>query len=284
MVFLKETIGPDMQRWLVEDGLGQSVSYWEKLPQTPSRCQLKIKSPLTIAGLPWFISIFEKLDPNLNGKWSDILKYEGQCFDGKEVIELPALISWAAAVSGERLALNLLHRASAVATATKQLVDVTDPFGIKVLDTRKTTPGLRELEKYAVQVGGGTNHRFTQVDSWMIKDNHKTLFGLRGAVDFFHSLKQPYKNLIVEIHSLAELAEARELGVKHFMLDNFSIDDLRTACASKRSGEFYEVSGGITPKTVAGVCLEGVDAVSAGSITMFPSPVDISFKFQAVAK
>lgn len=282
MSFLTETVDADIQRWLQEDGLGQGGAYWQKLPKTSVKCQLKIKSPLVLAGLPWFVAVLEKLDASTNGQWSNLLQLEGKSMQGNEVIELPVRMTWAAAVTGERLALNLLHRASSVATATSAIVAKTRTHGIKVLDTRKTTPGLRELEKYAVTIGGGSNHRFTQVDAWMVKDNHKTLLGLEGAIQFFRDLQQPYKSIIVEIHSLVELTQARELGVKYYMLDNFSIPDLQRACLEKRTGEFFEVSGGINLHTVEQVCLPGVDAVSSGGITMFPAAVDISFKYQAI--
>lgn len=284
MSFLSETMNDDLHRWLLEDGLGQCSSYWEKLPKTKVNSVLKIKSPLILAGLPWFAGVFEKLDPSLNGQFSNLLELEGKHFSGNEVIDLPVTLTWATAVTGERLALNLLHRASSVATATSKLVALTSPHGIKVLDTRKTSPGLRELEKYAVKIGGGSNHRFTQVDAWMIKDNHKTLMGLKGAIDFFRSLNQPYKNLIVEIHSLDELEEARELGVSYFMLDNFSAEELQAACKTKKNGEFFEVSGGINLQTVGKAMVTGVDAVSSGAITMFPPAVDISFKYEAISK
>lgn len=281
MSFVSENLGRDIEQWLREDGVGQVSSYWQSLPATPTQCQLKVKSPLVLAGLPWFLAVFETLDPSVKDQWSKLTELEGNSYSGTETIDLPGTISWAAAVTGERLALNLLHRASSIATATSRLVEKTAPHGVKVLDTRKTTPGLRELEKYAVTVGGGCNHRFTQVDAWMVKDNHKALMGLRGAVEFFRSLNQPYKNTIVEIHSLDELAEARELGVRHFMLDNFTSDQILKACATKRPGEFFEISGGINLDTVSKACVHGVDAVSSGAITMFPPSVDISFKYQA---
>lgn len=284
MSFISETMNEDIKRWLQEDGLGQCATYWQKLPNNPVKCVLKIKSPLILAGLPWFVRVFENLDPSLSGKLSNLFELEGKIFSGTEVIDLPLNITWATAVTGERLALNLLHRASSVATATSKLVEQTSPHGIKVLDTRKTSPGLRELEKYAVTVGGGSNHRFSQVDTWMIKDNHKTQMGLKGAVDFFKSMNQPYKNIIVEIHSLNELVEARELGLNYFMLDNFTPEQLQAACKTKRDGEFFEVSGGINLQTVNRVMISGVDAVSSGSITMFPPAVDISFKYEAVSK
>ena len=282
MSFVSSSLGTDIDRWLQEDGVGHGGAYWQRLPATAVKCQIKIKSPMVLAGLPWFVSVFEKLEPKLGESLRPVLGWEGKHLKGYEVIELPVKLEWGTAVTGERLALNLLHRASAVATATRRLVEKTAPHGIKVLDTRKTSPGLRELEKYAVTLGGGHNHRFTQTDSWMIKDNHKALMGLAGSVDFFRGLKQPYKNIIVEIHSLAELIEARELKVKHFMLDNFSAEDLQTACSTKQAGEFFEVSGGINVDTVEKAMIPGVDAVSSGSITMFPPAVDISFKYQAV--
>ena len=270
-----------MEAWLKEDGVGEGGRYWQSLPSTPVRSELRIKSDLTLAGLAWFSAVFEKLSPGSCEKLRPLLEYEGKEVSAGTVITLPYNLPWAVAITGERLALNLLHRASAIATSTRALVRLTQPAGVKVLDTRKTTPGLRELEKYAVTVGGGHNHRFTQTDVWMIKDNHKELMGLNGAVQFFRDLKHPYKNLIVEIHSLEELKEARDLGVRHFMLDNFTPAALAQACASKVAGEFYEVSGGINLQTVQGFLIKGVDAVSSGAITQSPGAVDISFKFRA---
>lgn len=277
---MKIVSSEQVRQWLREDGFGESQTYWASLPRTPVSAVIKVKSPLVLAGLPWFVEVFETLETR--GQWDELLEWEGRVIDGPIEIKLPGSLNWAAAVSGERLALNLLHRASAIATATRGLVEKAKPHGVRVLDTRKTTPGLRELEKYAVSMGGGSNHRFTQVDTWMVKDNHKTLMGLKGAVEFFRNLNQPYKNLVVEIHSMDELAEARALGVTHFMLDNFSRANLQAACASKRAGEFFEVSGGINLQTIENAIVNGVDAVSAGYITMFPPSVDISFKFKPV--
>jgi nicotinate-nucleotide pyrophosphorylase (carboxylating) len=269
-----------IESWLKEDGLGEVEAYWQALPKHAVQARIKIKSDLVLAGLPWFCSVFEKLDSSVNLSATSLREFEGKKMLSGDVIELPVKLSWATAVTGERLALNLLHRASAIATATQALVSAAG--AVKVLDTRKTTPGLRALEKYAVTVGGGHNHRFTQVDAWMIKDNHKELWGLAGAIDFFRSLKQPYKSLIVEIHSLEELRIARDKGVVHYLLDNFTADMLREACATKKPNEFYEVSGGVNLATIQQYLIPGVDAVSTSSITMFPPAVDISFKFAPV--
>ncbi len=274
--------GPDIERWLAEDGFGQSFSYWQGLPNIPVDAWLNIKSSMVLAGLPWFVEVFQRLQPGAGDFLRPMLEWEGRPCSGGEKIPLPAGLRWGFALSGERLALNLLQRASAVASATRRLVELAQPHGVQVLDTRKTSPGLRELEKYAVAVGGGHNHRFTQVDTWMVKDNHKALWGLRGAVEHFRALGQPYKNIIVEIHAPPEIDEARALGVRHFLLDNFTPEQLRAACAGKRPGEFFEVSGGINEATIARVLMPGIDAVSSGAITQFPVGVDISFKFKAV--
>ena len=278
---MQNLVMADIKAWLKEDGLGDGGIYWHQLPQVPARAQLKIKSPLVLAGLPWFCAVFETLSSDLENDLQPLLELEGKELAAGTVITLPTAIPWGVAITGERLALNLLHKASAVATATRALVNITSKYNIAVLDTRKTTPGLRTLEKYAVTVGGGHNHRFTQVDSWMIKDKHKELLGLQGAVEFFRSLKQPYKNIIVEIHSVDELKEAQNLGVKHFLLDNFTSEMLAKACFQKRTGDFYEVSGGVNLQTIQNYMISGVDAVSSGAITQFPAAVDISFKFQA---
>ena len=278
---MRNALTADIEAWLKEDGVGDVAIYWQRLPSTPSRAQIKIKSDVTLAGLPWFIAVFETLDKNIQGLES-LMEYEGQYLRAGTVIDLPVNLPWGVAITGERLALNLLHKATAVATATKKLTEITNKHGVAVLDTRKTTPGLRNLEKYAVTVGGGKNHRFTQVDAWMIKDNHKELMGLKGSVEFFRSMQQPYKNLILEIHNLDELKAARELNVAHFLLDNFTLEMLKSACTSKKAGEFFEVSGGVNLQTVAQYMIPGVDAVSSGAITQFPAAVDISFKFQTV--
>lgn len=272
-----------IEDWLLEDAVGLGgTAYWQKLPQVPVQAVLKVKSDLVLAGMPWFIDVFDVLQPGMGAQMQSLLEWEGKILKKGTDIAISSGLLWCTAITGERLALNLLQRASAVATETKRLVEAVGNSGVKVLDTRKTTPGLRELEKYAVTVAGGHNHRFQQTDVWMIKDNHKELLGLRGAVEFFRNLGQPYKNIIVEIHDQAEMSVARSLGVRHFLLDNFSEADLKTICASKQAGEFFEVSGNITVENVSNRLIPGVDAVSSGKLTQFPPPVDLSFKFKAV--
>lgn len=274
-----EQFSTQIQSWLEEDDLLRNLYYQQSLPLTPVQGMIKLKSSLVLAGLPFFATVFETLGvrPEI---FDSLMKHEGQRFQAGDIIELNGMMSFKTAVNGERLALNLLAHASSIATFTSQFVDKAKNYNIQILDTRKTTPGLRSLEKYAVRVGGGMNHRFGQTDSWMIKDNHKTsMGGLKGAWDFFQSQGVFYNNIVVEIHSLEELKEAKIIGIKHVMLDNFSTDNIKKAIELKEAGMTYEVSGGVRLENLDHYLINGVDAISVGALTNAAPRVDISFKF-----
>jgi nicotinate-nucleotide pyrophosphorylase (carboxylating) len=212
--------------------------------------------------------------------FSFLTQYEGTKLY-PTIIDFPEAIPFPMALSGERLALNLLQHASSIATWTDRHVQIANKKGIKILDTRKTTPGLRSLEKYAVRVGGGFNHRFGQTETWMIKDNHKScLGGLEGALKFFNSQGAFYNNIVVEIHSLEELQAALNLGCVHLMLDNFRPDEIREAVRLKKTGMTFEVSGGLNLSTLEDYLIDGVDALSLGSLTYSAPRVDLSLKFK----
>ena len=262
----------DVEYFLQEDGA--SAQSW---PDEPVPCRLNIKSPLLLAGMPWFGETFKALGGEI--PLGAMSRWEGREMGPGEVIEFT--LPFGVAIGGERVALNLLRRASSIATATRKLVQMATPKGIAILDTRKTTPGLRALEKYAVKKGGGQNHRFHQRDLWMIKDNHKSFFGgISEAVAFFEKQGAFYTPILVEIHTLDELEEALKLGsIRHFMLDNFSPEDVARAVMLKTSSITYEVSGGITSENIVGYLMEGVDGISIGDITAFPPGVDLSLKF-----
>lgn len=273
---LKDTI----KAYLEEDGCKQDLRYFTSLPTTPSQATLFIKSDLILSGLPFFLAVFEELTP-LSLEWKKLLQYEGKAFQKGSKIEFPGTLPWNVLITAERVALNLLQRSSAIATMTSALVEKTRPHNIKILDTRKTTPGLRYLEKYSVLQGGGYNHRYSQTDGWMIKDNHKTHFGsLTRAVEFFVGQRQFYKPIIVEIHSIEELKEAVALNLSHLLLDNFTTEMIKEAVKIKKPGMTYEISGGIRPENIDTFCIPGVDALSVGVLTQFPNSVDISLKFK----
>jgi len=265
----------DFARFFAEDDLQGNAFYLESLPTEVVTCSLKIKTNLLMAGLPYFVGAFNYLGSTLS--YDDFEKHEGRHFEKGEVITFS--LPFSIALTGERVALNLLQRGSAVATLTHQFVKKAEDSQIKILDTRKTTPGLRTLEKYAVRVGGGHNHRFSQSDVWMIKDNHKNYFGgLKPAIDFFKNIQTFYQPMVVEIHSVMEFQEAIMLGVKHVMLDNFSPAQMKEAISLKPHDMTIEVSGGINLTNIENYFIAGVDAISIGSLTHSAPHVDLSMK------
>lgn len=269
----------DYARFFAEDDLQGNAFYLNQLPTDTVECSLKIKSDVMLSGLPYFVGAFNFLGAELD--YNDFKKYEGKNFKKGEVITFK--LPFAIALSGERVALNLLQQATRISTFTQKFVEIAAGSKTTILDTRKTTPGLRQLEKYAVRVGGAHNHRFSQSDAWMIKDNHKTFFGgLEKAWAYFKSMQTYYQNIIVEIHSLDELALAFDLGVEHVMLDNFSKEDLAKAVAMKKAGVTYEVSGGVKLETLKDALLEGIDAISIGALTHSAPHIDLSMKLKPV--
>lgn len=269
---------PQIQNWLEEDDLVRNFHYTRALPKHPVKLQLKIKSPLILAGTDYLAATFIQLGSTMD--FSFLEKYEGKKFS-ETVIDFPETLPFNIAVTGERLALNLVQHASSIATWTEKHVALAK--NVKILDTRKTTPGLRSLEKYAVRMGGGFNHRLGQTDTWMIKDNHKTsLGGLKGAWKFFQDQGAFYNNTVVEIHSIEELTEAISMGIRNVMLDNFSPDKVREAVKIKVPGMTFEVSGGLNLSTIENYLIDGVDALSLGSITYSAPRVDLSLKFKSV--
>jgi nicotinate-nucleotide pyrophosphorylase (carboxylating) len=280
MNLLSQGLRPLIRHWLEEDDLTRNIHYTRTLPDRPVIMTLKIKSDLVFAGADFFIATFEEL--GVPAADLEMLNdYEARSLKAGTIIEFPSAIPFSIAVTGERLALNLLQHGSSIATWTKRYVDLTNGTEIKVLDTRKTTPGLRSLEKYAVRVGGGFNHRLGQSDVWMIKDNHKScLGGLGGALEFFRSQGAFYNSIIAEIHDLKELKEAIDLGLKHIMLDNFSLADIAEAVKLKAPGMTYEVSGGVRLETLKNYFVSGVDAISIGALTYDAPRVDLSLKYR----
>jgi nicotinate-nucleotide pyrophosphorylase (carboxylating) len=260
-----------------EDDLAKNFSYLCSLPDKSVQCSLKIKDDLILSGLPFLFESFNFLmKEKINYK--SFLEYEGKSFTKTEGFEINFELPFNIALTGERIALNLVQRSSSISTFTNEFVEKAK--GITILDTRKTTPGLRFLEKYAVKIGGGSNHRYSQIDSWMVKDNHKKIFGgVVEAVAFFRKQNVFYSNMIVEIHDLEELEKAMELGITNFLLDNFSVVMLKEAIKMKGKETSYEVSGGITLENLNDYTLGGVDAISSGSITYNAPHVDLSLKF-----
>ncbi len=269
----------DYAKFFAEDDLHGNAFYLNQLPKCQVNCQLKIKSDVLLSGLPYFVGAFNYLGASLDGTL--VTANEGKHFTKGSLIEFS--LPFHIALTGERVALNLLQQATKISTFTERFVQAAQNSQVKILDTRKTTPGLRTLEKYAVRVGGAHNHRFSQSDAWMIKDNHKAFFGnLELAWNFFQSMQTFYQNIIVEIHSLAELEQAINLGVQHVMLDNFSADEIKAAVKLKKPTMTFEISGGVKLENINQFLIEGIDAISVGALTHSAPHVDLSMKMQPI--
>lgn len=229
-----------------------------------------------VAGLPLVRAVFEKLDPGIECKF---FLTDGKVITTDKVL---AELSGRARtlLSGERTALNFLQQMSAIATKTAAFVEKASPYNVKILDTRKTVPGLRLLAKYAVKMGGGYNHRFGLYDAALIKDNHIIAAGsIKNAVLMLKN-KLPVKTTIeVETETLKEVREALEAGADIIMLDNMSIESMKEAVSLVRGKALLEASGGITLDTVEKVAETGVDYISVGELTNSINALDISIEW-----
>ncbi|CAN5784144.1 carboxylating nicotinate-nucleotide diphosphorylase [soil metagenome] len=241
----------------------------------------------TVAGLEPALHAVCLLDPaaELELHAPDGTEVELHAPDGTEVEREDVLAvvrgSARALLSAERTALNLLGRLSGIATATRGIVRLIEGTGVRVVCTRKTTPGLRTLEKHAVRAGGGMNHRFGLDDGVLIKDNHRALAGgIRPAIERVRAAVGHMVKVEVEVDTLEELAEALELGVDAVLLDNMSVDQLREAVSMARGRALTEASGGITPQTARAVAETGVDLLSLGWLTHSSPALDVALDVQ----
>ncbi len=226
-----------------------------------------------VAGLDAAEAVFRALDPDA--------EFERLVEDGTVLAE-PAPVarvsgSLRAILTGERTALNLLARLSGVATLTRRYVDAVAGTGVAILDTRKTTPGLRALEKQSVAAGGGRNHRFGLDDGVLVKDNHLLAAGsVRAAVERLRaSTDLPIE---VECDTLEQLEEAVAMGADAILLDNMSLDELRRAVAIAAGRARLEASGGVTLDTVRAIAETGVDEISIGALTHSAKALDVSLE------
>ncbi len=267
--------------FLNEDlGRGDITTQSTVMRQQSARGRFLAKEPMVVAGLEAAESVFSTLDSQQ--------QLEAFVSDGDEV-EAGKVIARTTGfadvlLGGERLALNLLQRLSGIATLTRRYVEAIEGTGAQIVDTRKTTPGLRMLEKYAVQAGGGRNHRFGLDDGVLIKDNHIALAGgvgtaverARKAVGHLHKIE-------VEVSKESDLREGLRSGADIILLDNLSPEETARMVELARSiapNVLLESSGGITLENVRAYAEAGVDLISIGALTHSARAVDISFKMQ----
>jgi len=283
-----EQVATDVARALAED-LGSGDVTAALLPDADAVAQLLCKQDCIIAGGPWFDACHRSLDRAVRITW--------HCKEGDRVQAGMVLATVEgrsrALVSAERTSLNFMQTLSAVATTTAAYVDAVrdarapapDP---QILDTRKTLPGLRSAQKYAVRVGGGVNHRTGLFDAVMLKENHiRTTGSLVGAIQAARAA-QPSLPLIVEVETLTQLREALDAGCTRILIDDFSQDDRREAVRIAQAAPYHgriplEVSGSVDLTTVRAIAADGVDCISVGGLTKHIRAIDLSLKFSSSA-
>jgi nicotinate-nucleotide pyrophosphorylase (carboxylating) len=263
---------------LAEDlGQGDLTTRVTIPPGMKARGTFRSKQNLVVAGLPVAEKVFEVLDASI--AWEPAVE------DGTEVAAGTALAtasgSAAALLAGERVSLNFLQHLSGIATFASRLKNELAGLKTEFLDTRKTTPGLRSLQKYAVRMGGGQNHRLRLDDGILIKNNHVRLVGgIKAAVQNARRNRPPEFHIEVEVTSLAELEEAISAGVYGVLLDNMTPAEVRQCVERARGRVRLEVSGGIDASNIRAYAETGVDYISVGALTHSAPAVDIHFRIE----
>ncbi len=274
-------IEADVASALAED-IGGGDATASLLDDAPDRAYLLCKEDCVIAGRPWFDACHRALDPGVRIDW--------RCEEGdrlaKGTVAATLVGHNRSLVTAERASLNFLQTLSGTATATAAYVDAVRGTGTRILDTRKTVPGLRLAQKYAVRVGGGMNHRIGLFDAIMLKENHIRAFGSVAAAIGRARTMHPDLPLIVEVETLDQLREALATGCTRVLVDDFDADNRREAVRIAHAAPFngqipLEVSGGVDLDSVRGIAEDGVDCISIGALTKHIHAIDFSLKLGA---
>jgi len=248
-----------------------------------ARAKIFAKEACILAGGPVALEVFKQLDRGLN-----LIEI---CDEGSAIEEGETVMSFessaASILMGERVALNFLQRLSGIATLTRKFVDELSGLNTRVVDTRKTTPGLRGLEKYAVRVGGGFNHRFGLFDGVLVKENHLAVasslnLSIRDAIEMIRERVPHTMRIEVEAQSMGDVKEALEAGADVILLDNMSVEEMREAVAICKGRAVLEASGGIRLDNIRSVAETGVDLISVGALTHSAPAVDLSLDIETL--
>ncbi|HOV96768.1 MAG TPA: carboxylating nicotinate-nucleotide diphosphorylase [Thermomonas sp.] len=275
---LTAAIAANVAAALAED-IGPGDATASLLEDHPECAYLLCKEECVVAGRPWFDASHRALDPDVRIHW--------HCQEGDHVAQGTVIATLQgrsrALVSAERTSLNFLQTLSGTATVTAQYVAAVQGTGTQILDTRKTLPGLRVAQKYAVRVGGGMNHRMALFDAVMLKENHIRAFGsVATAITRARQLHGALP-LIVEVETLDELRQALETGCTRILIDDFDAATRREAVRIAKSAPFagripLEVSGGVEMTTLRSIAEDGVDCISIGALTKHVHAIDFSLK------
>jgi len=243
-----------------------------------ARARLIAREEAVLCGIPWFEACFKALDPRAQVTW---LAKEGERIPADAMLcEING--NARAILSAERPALNFLQLLSGTATVTRRYVDAVIGTKAMIMDTRKTLPGLRIAQKYAVQIGGGANQRIGLFDGILIKENHiAAAGGIRAALAAARQQAKPGISIQIEVESLAELEEALDAGAKLILLDNFDTKQIREAVRITAQDATLEASGGITLDNVRAIAATGVDRISIGGLTKHVRAVDLSLRIRS---
>jgi nicotinate-nucleotide pyrophosphorylase (carboxylating) len=243
-----------------------------------ARATVISREAAVLCGAAWFEGCFRKLDEDAEIRW---FAKDGEAIvPGQTLVEIRG--NARAMLSAERPALNFLQTLSATATATRRFVEAVAGTGARIMDTRKTLPGLRLAQKYAVRCGGGSNQRAGLYDGILIKENHiMAAGGIRQALDAAARIAAPDAPVQIEVESLEQLTEALDAGAKLVLLDNFTLKRLRQAVRLNAGRAALEASGGIVLENVRAVAETGVDRISIGSLTKDIKAVDLSMRFSS---
>ena len=268
-----DVVEADVARALAEDLGGGDVTA-ALLPDHPDTAYLLCKEDAVVCGRPWFDACHRALDPQVRIEW--------HVQDGDRVAAGTVLATLhgraRALVTGERAALNFLQTLSGTATVTAAYVDAVRGTGTAILDTRKTIPGLRIAQKYAVRCGGGVNHRIGLFDAVMLKENHVRAAGSLSAAIRSARAMHPLLPLIVEVETLDQLDEALREGCERILVDEFDPAARREAVRRAAGRIPLEVSGGVDLASVRAVAEDGVDCISIGALTKHVHAIDLSMK------
>ncbi|MEG6617215.1 carboxylating nicotinate-nucleotide diphosphorylase [Peptococcaceae bacterium 1198_IL3148] len=269
-----------IHRSLLEDmGTGDITTNSTVAADATATGIIHAKESAVIAGITVAEAVFKHLDPKVT--------FEAKVKDGDRVEARTVLAevqgNARAILTGERLALNFLQRMSGIATKTAALVDLVSMYPTRIVDTRKTTPGLRVLEKYAVKVGGGHNHRFGLYDAILIKDNHiKVAGGISQAINLARRHNPHTVKIEVEVQDLEGVEEAVVANADIIMLDNMEPSIMREAVEMIKGRALVEASGGVSEETVVTVAKSGVDLISVGALTHSVRSIDISLDIDQI--
>ena len=240
-----------------------------------SRATVITREDAVLCGTAWFDEVFRQIDPRVRVTWSTRDSDRVRANQQLCTLEGPAR----SLLTGERTALNFAQMLSATATVTRQYVDKVEGTKCRILDTRKTIPGLRVAQKYAVRCGGGTNHRIGLFDAILVKENHIAAAGsIAGAVSEARRLNSKVL-LEVEVENLTQLREALDARVDRVLLDNFSLEQMREAVKVTSGRTELEASGNMSLETLRAVAETGVDFISVGALTKHVRAVDLSMRF-----